>query len=197
MTIRSRSRGGLNGSVRVVREVCRMIATVKSGKAVYSLIAIVIGLLAMCMAGMTYGQSALDGFDPQATSTVHAIAVQPDGKILLGGEFNQVLGVPRNGIARLNRDGTVDNTFNANAGSTVRSSIAIQADGKILVGGYFGESGSIGGQTRGNMARLGSQPEPRIRSTPVPIYTPLVVVIQPDGKILIGGIFYDHWWASA
>ena len=57
-----------------------MIATVKSGKAVYSLIAIVIGLLAMCMAGMTYGQSAVDGFDPHPTSTVDTIAFQPEWK---------------------------------------------------------------------------------------------------------------------
>ena len=175
-----------------------MIATVKSGKAVYSLIAIVIGLLAMCMAGMTYGQSALDGFDPQATSTVHAIAVQPDGKILLGGEFTQILGVPRIGIARLNRDGTVDDTFNANASThTSIAAIAIQADGKILVGGYFGDNGSIGGQERLTMARLrshnGSRRFVRPRSQ-----------LHAFGHTNPAGwqdsdrrVFHDRWWAAA
>ena len=116
-----------------------------AGKAASSLIAI--GLLATCMAGMTYGQSALDGFDPQATSMVHSIAVQRDGKILLGGVFNQILGVPRNGIARINPDGTLDDTFNANIGNQgYIIAMAIQADGKILVSGYFSASGSIGGQ---------------------------------------------------
>ena len=95
-------------------------------------------------------------FDPQANATVHAIAVQRDGKILLGGNFNQVLGVPRNGIARLNPDGTLDDTFNAKHSTThgLIIAIAIQPDGKILVAGYSAISGSVGGQVRRNMARL-------------------------------------------
>src|SRR5205823_462809 len=41
-------------------------------------------------AGTSFGQSALDGFDPNANGSVHALAVQADGKILLGGEFTTV-----------------------------------------------------------------------------------------------------------
>ena len=44
-------------------------------------------------------------------SQVNAIAVQPDGKILIGGIFSTVLGVTRNNIARLNTDGTLDIGF--------------------------------------------------------------------------------------
>ena len=68
--------------------------------------------------------------------TVFATAVQPDGKILIGGSFTSVLGVARNNIARLNTDGTLDTAFNPNANGAVYS-IAVQADGKILVGGSF------------------------------------------------------------
>ena len=46
---------------------------------------------------------------------VSATAVQPDGKILIGGNFTSVLGVARNKIARLNTDGTLDTAFNPNA----------------------------------------------------------------------------------
>ena len=46
---------------------------------------------------------------------VYATAVQPDGKILIGGSFTTVLGVARNNIARLNTDGTLDTAFNPNA----------------------------------------------------------------------------------
>ena len=67
---------------------------------------------------------------------VIATAVQPDGKILIGGIFTTVLGVTRNNIARLNTDGTLDTAFNPNANGVVYA-IAVQADGKILVGGYF------------------------------------------------------------
>ena len=76
--------------------------------------------------------------------------MQPDGKILIGGNFTTVLGVARNNIARLNTDGTLDTAFNPNANGGVFS-IAVQADGKILAGGDFT---SIGGQTRNRIARL-------------------------------------------
>src|SRR5450432_1591993 len=80
------------------------------------------------------GQSALDGFDPNANGPVYFVVVQPDGKILIGGSFTTVLGVARNNIARLNTDGTLDAAFDPNANGDVRS-IAVQADGKILAGG--------------------------------------------------------------
>ena len=49
---------------------------------------------------------------------VTATAVQPDGKIIIGGNFSSVLGVPRNHIARLNANGTLDMGFNPNANKT-------------------------------------------------------------------------------
>ena len=69
------------------------------------------------------------------------VVVQPDGKILIGGDFttlspNGGAAVTRNRIARLNPDGTLDTTFNPDANETVYA-IALQADGKILVGGFF------------------------------------------------------------
>jgi hypothetical protein len=87
------------------------------------------------------GQSALDGFDPNANGQIYAVVVQPDGKILIGGDFttlspNGGAAVTRNRIARLNPDGTLDTAFNPNANSSVYS-IAVQADGKILAGGAY------------------------------------------------------------
>src|ERR1700680_4784908 len=111
-------------------------------------------LVALVLAGgaaAVRGQSALDGFDPNANNTVRVVVVQPDGKILIGGRFTTVLGVARNRIARLNPDGTLDTAFNPNANDDVYT-IAVQADGKILAGGLFT---SIGGQPRNFIARLG------------------------------------------
>src|SRR5438874_323271 len=104
------------------------------------------------------GQSALDGFDPNANGTVRVVVVQPDGKILIGGDFTTLSpngggAVTRNRIARLNPDGTLDNAFNPNASDAVFT-IAVQADGKILVGGHFNGANSISGQTRNRIARL-------------------------------------------
>jgi hypothetical protein len=58
------------------------------------------------------GQSALDGFDPNANGAVHVVVVQPDGKILIGGDFTMLMpnggvAVTRNRIVRLNPDGTL------------------------------------------------------------------------------------------
>ena len=84
------------------------------------------------------------------SSLLFATAVQPDGKILIGGSFTSVLGVTRHNIARLNTDGTLDMIFDPDPNGAVIS-IAVQADGKILVGGGFT---IIGGQTRNYIARL-------------------------------------------
>ena len=85
------------------------------------------------------GGSALDGFDPNANRPVYVVVVQPDGKILIGGDFttlspNGGAAVTRNRIARLNPDGTLDTAFDPNANDSV-DAIAVQADGKILAGG--------------------------------------------------------------
>ena len=83
-------------------------------------LALIIGLF-LTVGNTTWAQSALDGFDPNADNVVRAVAVQPGGKILIGGDFTSVQGVARNRIARLNADGTVDTAFNPNANGIVRS----------------------------------------------------------------------------
>ena len=46
-----------------------------------------------------------------ADGAVRALLVQPDGKVLIGGDFTHFNGVPRNYIARLNSDGSLDTSF--------------------------------------------------------------------------------------
>ena len=70
-----------------------------------------------------------------------AIALQPDGKILVAGDFTMIGGggtghTPRNRIGRLNADGSLDATFNPGADANgFIETLALQADGKIVVGG--------------------------------------------------------------
>src|SRR5437867_4474729 len=114
-----------------------------------------VALLLAGGAAAVRGQSALDGFDPNANGLIRVAVVQADGKILIGGDFTSLSpngGAPvtRNRIARLNPDGTLDTAFNPNANGVVIST-AVQADGKILAGGAFT---SIGGQPRNYIARL-------------------------------------------
>ena len=121
--------------------------------------------------------------------TVRSIVIQPDGKILLGGDFTTCASIPRNRIARLNANGSLDATFDPGAGadSTVRC-MALQSDGKIIIGGAFN---SYSGISRGRLARInttgsldaafatGAGANGRIHA----------VVIQNDGRVIIGGNF--------
>ena len=152
-----------------------------------------VAVLVASSAAEVRGQSALDGFDPNANGPILAVAVQPDGKILLGGDFttlspNGGAAITRNHIARLNPDGTLDIAFNPNANDTVQS-IAVQADGKILVGGYFNGANSIGGQSRNRIARLEATTGLADSFDPNANFLVFTIAVQPDGKILAGGDF--------
>lgn len=74
-----------------------------------------------------------------ANANIETTALQPDGKILIGGAFSSYDGITQNRIARLNSDGSLDTSFNAGGIGANNSvlSIIIQPDGKILVCGAF------------------------------------------------------------
>ena len=68
-------------------------------------------ILLLAAAPPAHAQSALDAFNPGVNDNIHTVVVQPDGKILIGGEFVQVqpngaAAVTRKRMARLNPDGT-------------------------------------------------------------------------------------------
>jgi uncharacterized delta-60 repeat protein len=121
------------------------------------------------------------------------ILVQPDGKLLLGGSFTMINGQPRNFIARLNADGTLESTTTFAAGSGPNDSVrgmALQADGKILIAGRFT---SVNGQPRNRIARL--HPNGTLESTTTFDAgtgfnaDPAGIMLQADGKIQVVGSF--------
>ena len=115
---------------------------------------------------------------------VYCLAVQADGKILVGGWFANLAGQPRNCLARLNADGTLDSGFNPGAGYV--NSLAVQADGKILVGGYFT---TLAGQPRNYLGRLNSDGILDSAFNPGASDVVRSLAVQADGKILVGGVF--------
>ncbi len=128
---------------------------------------------------------------PVVGTFVTATAVQPDGKIVIAGAFTSVLGVPRNKIARLNADGTLDASFDPNANNTVRN-VAIQADGKVLLAGFFTTlqpNGAASATTRNRIARLNSDGTLDTGFDPNANSIVNSVAVQPDGKILLAGSF--------
>jgi uncharacterized delta-60 repeat protein len=146
--------------------------------------------LCLLLTAAARGQSALDGFDPNANSYVTVVVVQADGKVLIGGDFTTVspnggAAVTRNHIARLNPDGTLDTAFDPSASGIVYS-IAVQADGKILVGGNFD---AIGGKIRNHVARLDATTGLADSFNPNANHEVRSIALQADGKILVGGAF--------
>ncbi len=150
----------------------------------------IVTLLLGLFATQGRAQSALDGFDPNANGDVNVAVVQPDGKILIGGNFSTLApnggpSVARNRIARLNPDGSVDLAFDPNAADVVNA-IALQVDGKILIGGHFDQ---VGGQARKRFARLDPITGTPDSFNPIAGNDVFAIAVQSDGKILLGGKF--------
>jgi uncharacterized delta-60 repeat protein len=129
---------------------------------------------------------------------VNTIVVQSDGKILIGGGFQAYGNDPsKNAIARLNSDGTLDNTFASefyNTGSV--TSIVIQPDGKFLVGGQYATWSTSQAHYPGSVTRLnsnGTVDNTFIAAKNTGVYQ---IRLQADGKVLCltgtyGGL-YGH-----
>lgn len=87
-----------------------------------------------------------------ANGIVRTISIQSDGKIIIGGDFTVYNGTTSNYIARLNIDGTLDNSFNIGTGANgIVRTTSIQSDGKIIIGGDFTAYNGIG---RNRIARI-------------------------------------------
>jgi uncharacterized delta-60 repeat protein len=123
---------------------------------------------------------------------VNCVAIQPDGKLVIGGYFFFVNHVARTRLARLNPDGSVDAGFqNGMAGADGEpEAIALQPDGKVLIGGYFN---TVNNTPRSGIARLNPDGslDTSFQNGMAGANSPSVLslVLQPDGKVLIGGGF--------
>jgi uncharacterized delta-60 repeat protein len=129
--------------------------------------------------------------------SILSIDVQTDQKIVLGGNFNVF---EKNGayevvyrIARLLPDGSLDLNFKNNTNLGANSNVEvvkIQPDGKILLGGYFE---TFNGATVNYIVRLNSD---GTRDTAFTSNNGTgfnngvrTISLQPDGKIIVGGVF--------
>ncbi len=125
-------------------------------------------------------------FIVSASNTVRVVLPQPDGKILVGGDFNAISGSSRGLIARLNSDGTVDTAFNPSASVGGVYHMALQSDNKIVMAGAFT---SVSGSARNYIARVNS--DGTLDTTFNPNANNIVreVLVQADNKIVLVGDF--------
>jgi len=126
-----------------------------------------------------------------ANDQVYAVLLQTNNnKIYLGGDFTQFSGANRIRLARLNPNGSLDNTFDAGGvlNNSVRA-LALQSDNKVVVGGLFTSISSTGlayllrFQTDGSLDTnfLGG-----LSGVDNAVYS---IAVQQDGKLVIGGLF--------
>ena len=93
------------------------------------------------------------------------LAIQPDGKIIVGGNFTTAGGSTRNRLARFLSNGSFDPDFNPGAGLISQAeNIAQQNDGKLLVAGA---STSYDGVTRYLVARVITGSPPLVATDPL------------------------------
>jgi uncharacterized delta-60 repeat protein len=128
---------------------------------------------------------------------VRSLAVQADGRILVGGSFKRVGGRSALGIARLHANGTVDPTFEAGIGvpgplvnlhEAAVNAIAVRPEGRILVAGTFR---SIDGLPLGYLARLEANGLLDRSFVPASVVNGPVrtLHLMADGRMLISGDF--------
>ncbi|HLM02535.1 MAG TPA: hypothetical protein VK400_15895, partial [Pyrinomonadaceae bacterium] len=131
----------------------------------------------------------------------------PDGKILILGYFGRIGNRTRIGLARLNADGSTDETFRLDAvesdGVGV-GTLSLQPDGKIIIARGFtvvngeyifnpGHANNVSQQSFGVVMRLNQ--DGSVDDSFVPfnnVYSQIhAIVLQTDGKILISGIVWN------
>lgn len=162
------------------------------------------GVIGAFQLAITAQESLVDqSFNPGTGAEggiIETVVAQPDGKILVCGNFTTFNGKDNGFIARLNSDGTVDSTFRAHPGYWVRHMV-LQDDGKIVIGGFFT---NVEGVPRNRIARLnpdgsldrsfdpGTGAQTKIVEGDDKDPFVFFLALQRDGKILITGNFRTY-----
>jgi len=121
--------------------------------------------------------------------SISAMKLQADGKLLIAGSFTAYNGIACNNIARVNPDGSFDHSFNVGSGTDGGiNALAVQSDGKVVIGGVFSR---FNGSVRNRLARLNANGALDVSFDPGdgPNNAVNALVMQSDGKIVIGGAF--------
>ena len=140
-------------------------------------------------------------FAPQLNGGVGLMQILPDQKILIAGGFTTINGQASKYLARLNQDGSLDTSFNANwLGGPNNLSVQIfsvnaQPDGKVLIAGAFPYNNGATLPVRVFRLNADGSFDNTLTSTPSverpDNLTGIVRKVQqmPDGKMLVCGTF--------
>jgi len=128
-----------------------------------------------------------------SSGQINDMVLLPNDKTIIVGDFLSYDGYSVSRIARLNVDGTLDQSFDPGTGANdVIYSLVVQSDGKLLIGGNFT---LFNGIIRNKLARLNSDGSLDLTFNPgngPELGFVRVVELEPSGKILVGGNFYYY-----
>jgi uncharacterized delta-60 repeat protein len=120
------------------------------------------------------------------------IVVQPDNRIIAGGNFTSYNGTAVNRIVRLQENGAIDTTFLTGSGfnASVQHSV-LQSDGKLVV---LGDFTNYNGQTVKSLIRLNSNGtvDPTFNAFDTAYIYSNRFALQPDGKIVVSFGTVEH-----
>lgn len=126
---------------------------------------------------------------PGFSNKVRAIVPQPDGKMLVAGDFSNFSQSHRKYLIRLNADATIDTSFNAPDFNNTVYAMALQQDGKVIVVGLFTQATGTNVNLAVRLMADGSVDASFNQEMNQYPQHAIVTTIQPDGKILLGGTF--------
>ena len=164
-------------------------------------VAVLFCILLLSLPVFTQKLVADNSFAPTLNGSVNFLEIQSDGKILIAGEFTTINGAASFKLARLNADGSLDTSFNANwLPGPLNEGVGIQMmkllpNGKILLGGGLPYNGMNGGNVK--LFRLNADGSFDTTLSTVPTLVSSNGSFQeikkadqlPDGKILVCGYF--------
>lgn len=161
----------------------------KMRKLVYAVLGL--ALITLCQLYAFAADGDVDTtFNPNANGVVYSIAVQADSSFLVGGDFTNIGGQPRNHLARLDPATGLADSFDPNVDGVVRI-VVVQPDGKILIGGAFE---NVSGTPRNGIARLNANgtldtafdPNSTFSGFMAPVDS---ISVLAGGSVLVGGQF--------
>ncbi|UOQ76743.1 T9SS type A sorting domain-containing protein [Hymenobacter sp. 5516J-16] len=132
-----------------------------------------------------------------ANGPVMALALQTDGKIVVGGSFSSLSGGARVAIGRLLPTGTLDTPFAPpsvalNGATPTVYSLAVQPDGRVLLGGYFNVRGTNTTQLLDRLDGASGQPDANFRPYQAANTGVYSLLLLPNGKIVVGGSAFSY-----
>lgn len=136
--------------------------------------------------------TTFDTSEAASSGIINQIVQQSDGKIVIVGSFTKYNGITVNRVARILANGNLDTTFLAGLGAPANiNSIQIQTDGKIILGGNFIRFNGI---DVNKIIRLNPNGSVDVTFNIGTGFNQDIntMVLQSDGRIIIGGEFTNY-----